>query len=133
MSEVPEPPRFDLAAELADLRRSARPGRHGVHARTLVKQPDLRAVLVALEPGGRLAEHHAPGSITVQALAGRLRFSAAGRVVDLASGQLLTLGGAIAHEVEATEESAFLLTIAWPGEDAAAPSVVEGGEDAPAN
>ena len=133
MPEVHEPSTFDLAAELADLRRSARPGRHGVHARTLVKQSDLRAVLVALEPGGRLAEHHAPGSITVQVLVGRLRFGAAGRVVDLAAGQLLTLSGAIAHEVEATEESAFLLTIAWPGGDAAAPSVVEGGEDAPAN
>ena len=130
MPEVPEPSTFDLAAELADLRRSARPGRHGVHARTLVKQPDLRAVLVALEPGGRLAEHHAPGSITVQVLAGRLRFGAAGRVVDLVAGQLLTLGGAITHEVEATEESAFLLTIAWPGGDAAAPPAVEEGEDA---
>jgi quercetin dioxygenase-like cupin family protein len=130
MATFPEPPTFDLAAELADLRRSARPGGHGARARTLVKQPDLRAVLVALEPGGRLAEHHAPGSITVQALAGRLRFAAAGRVVDLAAGQLLTLGGAIAHELEATEESAFLLTIAWPGGEAAAPPVVAGDEDA---
>ena len=130
MPEVPESSTFDLTAELADLRRSARPGRHGVHARTLVKRPDLRAVLVALEPGGRLAEHHAPGSITVQVLAGRLRFGEAGRVVDLAAGQLLTLGGAIAHEVEATEESAFLLTIAWPGGEAAAPPVVAGDEDA---
>jgi quercetin dioxygenase-like cupin family protein len=33
---------------------------------------------------------------------------------DLASGHLLALERGIVHDVEALEESAFVLTIAWP-------------------
>ena len=105
---------IDLAAELERLRAEGPWRRSGRHARTLVKDADLRVVLLALRPGARLEEHHAPGRITIQALAGRLRLHAAGQTVDLPAGQLLTLGPAIPHDVEALEESAFLLTIAWP-------------------
>jgi len=34
---------------------------------------------------------------------------------DLPTGRLLALAQRLLHEVEALEESAFLLTIAWPG------------------
>jgi hypothetical protein len=39
------------------------------------------------------------------------------RVIDLPAGQMVALERALPHDVEALEESAFLLTIAWP-EDA---------------
>jgi quercetin dioxygenase-like cupin family protein len=48
-------------------------------------------------------------------LKGHIRYSTQGQVYELRSGNLLTLGASIKHEVEAVEESGFLLTISWPG------------------
>ena len=39
------------------------------------------------------------------------------KVIDLPAGHMLVLERALPHDVEALEDSAFLLTIAWP-EDA---------------
>jgi quercetin dioxygenase-like cupin family protein len=38
------------------------------------------------------------------------------RTFDLPQGNLLALDRGVAHDVEALEDSAFLLTIAWPEE-----------------
>ena len=38
------------------------------------------------------------------------------KVIDLPAGHTLALERAIPHEVEALEDNAFLLTIAWPEE-----------------
>ncbi|CAA9575035.1 MAG: hypothetical protein AVDCRST_MAG18-2447 [uncultured Thermomicrobiales bacterium] len=105
---------IDVTAELAWLHDEETWQRTRCHARTLVKDADLRVVLIALRAGVRMEEHHAPGRITVQTLAGRLSLRVTGRTVDLPVGHILTLGPAIPHDVEAREESAFLLTIAWP-------------------
>jgi hypothetical protein len=40
---------------------------------------------------------------------------AAGRTFSLRLGGLLALDRGVRHDVTALEESAFLLTIAWPG------------------
>jgi quercetin dioxygenase-like cupin family protein len=105
---------LDIPAELARLRDEETWQRTRRHARTLIKDADLRVVLIALGAGMRMEEHHAPGRITIQTLAGRLTLHAAGQTVDLPVGHVLTLGPAVPHDVEAREESAFLLTIAWP-------------------
>lgn len=55
-------------------------------AETLIKTPDLRVVLVTMRAGGELAEHTAPGTITVQALQGRFLFSTAEAEQELAPG-----------------------------------------------
>jgi quercetin dioxygenase-like cupin family protein len=105
---------LDLPTELAQLRAEEPWQRSGRHSRTLIKDADLRVVLLALRAGARLEEHHAPGRITIHTLDGHLRVSVGGQVRDLAAGQLMTIGPAIQHAVEAVDESAFLLTIAWP-------------------
>jgi quercetin dioxygenase-like cupin family protein len=105
---------LDLPAELARLRDEEPWRKSGRHTRTLIKDADLRVLLIALRAGARLEEHHAPGRITIHALDGRLRVGVTGQAIDLAAGQLVTIGPAIRHDVEALEESAFLLTIAWP-------------------
>lgn len=105
---------IDLPAELGRLRDEETWRRTGRHARTLVKDADLRVVLIALQAGMRMEEHHAPGRITIQTIVGGLVLRVAGQTVDLPAGHLLTLGPAIPHDVEAREDSAFLLTIAWP-------------------
>lgn len=113
---------LDLWAELSRLRDEETWRRTGRHARTLVKDADLRVVLVSLRAGMRMEEHHAPGRITIQTLTGWLIVQTDERSIDLPAGRLLTLGPAIAHAVEAREETAFLLTIAWPNAASATPS-----------
>ena len=42
-------------------------------------------------------------------------YIASGRTFSLRHSGLLALDHGVAHDIEALEESAFLLTIAWPG------------------
>ena len=51
----------------------------------------------------------------MHALSGRINFRTAEQSVDLSAGQMLTLERDLPHDVEAAVDSAFLLTIAWPG------------------
>ncbi len=106
---------FELAALLNEL-RSEDAYQHGRASRTLVKYPDFRVVLTAINAKVRIQEHKAPGRISVQSIAGHIRIHLPGKTVDLPAGRLLVLDCEIPHDVEALEESAFLLTIAWPEE-----------------
>jgi len=105
---------FDLGAELESLRAEGGWQQGTRNAKTLVKEPDFRLVLIIIRQGGRMEEHRAPGRISIQTLTGRLRLYVLGETIDLAVGQVLVLEPDLAHDVEALEESAFLLTIAWP-------------------
>src|ERR1700739_4412112 len=104
---------FDLTREMNDSEQK-RPWPMGHFARTLFKKSDFRMVLISMAKGSILKEHHAAGTISVQVLKGSIRFSAQGDAHSLQANSVLTLGASIKHEVEALEESAFLLTIAWP-------------------
>ena len=98
--------------------RMAVPGARGERdrtARTLVKDELLRVTLVTLAPGGRVEEHEAPGPITVQPLAGRLRFVVEGVEHELEAGDLLALEAGVPHSVRSDEGGSFLLTVAHPG------------------
>ena len=110
--------KFDLAQEIQQLRTEGR-WQSGHTAKTLAKYSDFRVVLVAMKTGGRLDKHRTDGRISVHALAGRISFRTADQVVDLSAGQMLTLERDIPHDVEAATDSAFLLTIAWPGAESA--------------
>ena len=105
---------FDIARELAQLH--AEPDWNAGHnAKTLVKYDNLRVVLMALKARARLPEHQTKGRISIQTLAGHIVVRAQGRTFELPAGSLLALDHGLPHDVEALEESAFLLTIAWPG------------------
>ena len=105
---------IDLAAEIELLRGEETYHRAGRNAKTLIKRPDLRVVLTAVRGGTRVAEHVAAGPLTVEVLRGRIRMHVPGGEVDLGPGHLLMLERNERHDVEAVEESVFLLTIAWP-------------------
>lgn len=107
---------FDLAREMVDSEQK-RPWPMGHFARMLFKKPDFRMVLISMDKGSILKEHHADGTISVQVLKGSIRFTAQGEDYHLGANGVLTLGASIKHEVEALEESAFLLTIAWPSDE----------------
>ncbi len=106
-------PHFDLAAEIARLRQEELWQHMGHNAKTLMKHPDFRIVLTVMKAGTRLQEHQAAGSISVQALSGYLRLHLPEQVAELPTGHLLALDRALPHDVEAVEDSAFLLSLAW--------------------
>jgi quercetin dioxygenase-like cupin family protein len=106
---------FDLAAQIRDLRREDT-WTSGRNSKTIVKHPDLRLVLTIMKTNTRIHEHSAAGSISVQTISGHIRMHVDGREFDLPAGHLLALDAAVPHDVEALEDSAFVLTIAWRGE-----------------
>jgi quercetin dioxygenase-like cupin family protein len=108
---------FNLASELDQLHRDEswlHPT--GRSSKTLVKYPDLRIVLIAMKANTRMHEHTAAGRISVHSLNGHIRIHLPEQVVDLPVGHLLALDQCVPHDVEASEDSAFLLTLSWPPE-----------------
>ena len=105
---------YHLEQQLSALRSDAPIRAHGRDSVTLVKDAGFSLVLVALERGGRLPEHRAPGAITVLVLGGRIAFTAQGERRELGMHDLITLPVRVPHEVEALEESAILITITAP-------------------
>jgi len=92
-------------------------GRSGRRAETLVKTPDLRVILVTMRAGAELREHTAPGTITVQSVRGRIALVLDGEEREISEGMIVALEGGSRHAVRAVEDGAFLLTIAWPGDE----------------
>ena len=106
---------FSLRTLIRELRTEPEYLNYGRCGMTLVKNGDLRVLIEVLRPGGGLPPHRAPGPITFQVLEGEIRFTAGDQVAHLRAGEFLTLPAG-EHHVEAITESAFLLTIAIPGE-----------------
>jgi quercetin dioxygenase-like cupin family protein len=104
---------FDLNHEIADA-ASKKPWPAGHYAKTLFKKHDFRVLLITMEPGAQMKEHHTDGTISVQVLKGKVRMTVGGKPYDLTAGNLFTLAASIRHDVEAVDDSAFLLTISWP-------------------
>jgi quercetin dioxygenase-like cupin family protein len=105
---------FDLPIEIHRL-HAEMTWRTGQNARTLFKYDDFRVVLIALAAKARMPEHRAEGRISIHVLTGHVELRASGRTFSLRSGGLLALDRGVSHDVHALEESALLLTIAWPG------------------
>lgn len=105
---------FDLEALARELRTEEPYLREGQAARTLLRAPDLRIVVIALAAGKTISEHHANVTASVQTLAGHIRLQLPDRGVDVRAGQLLVLGAGLAHDVYAETDSTFLLTLGWP-------------------
>jgi quercetin dioxygenase-like cupin family protein len=108
--------RFDLHQELEELRREDSWEREtGRSSKTLAKYPDFRIVLVLMKAGTHMNDHKTDARISIQAVRGKLLLHVPDqKSVELSTGQLLTLDCGMHHDVEALEESAFLLTVAWP-------------------
>lgn len=107
---------FELATIDRELREEDAYEREGHTARTLVREPDLRIVLLVLEAGARVPEHRAQATASIHVVSGQVRLRLPDRLVDLTAGQLLVLEEGLTHDVEAVVESAVLLTLAWKAE-----------------
>jgi quercetin dioxygenase-like cupin family protein len=106
---------LDLSQEAAALRAEPAWQQNDRNARTFVKEADLRVVLTVLKQGAIVKEHRAPGTAVVQAVSGRLRLRIADQAVELSAGQAVILERDMPHDVEALDESAFTIAIAWSG------------------
>lgn len=105
---------FALAQYASALREEPEYAANGRNGVTLVKTLGLRVVLEVLRSGAELAEHRAPGSITVQVLEGEVRFHTGEETFRIREGEMLALPASRPHAVEAVRDTAFLLTIAPP-------------------
>ncbi len=78
---------------------------------SLLKTDVLEVLRLVMPAGKQIAEHKAPGEITVQCLEGRVKFTSGGRTQELTAGKLLYLSSAAPHAVEAVEDSSVLVTL----------------------
>ena len=106
---------FDLNAEIKRLREE-NAWHGGRDSKTLVKNQDFRIVLTVLKVNALLHEHKATGRISIQVLSGHIQMHVQDKVFDFPAGHLLALDRDVPHDVTALEDSALLLTIAWPEE-----------------
>ncbi len=104
---------FNLDQQAEDLVRSPQ-WQTGIARKVLVQYPDFEITLRRMKAGAYIPNHHNPGRISVQTVLGRIRMRADGRTFDLPKGATLVLDRAVTHDVEAVEESAFLLSVALP-------------------
>jgi quercetin dioxygenase-like cupin family protein len=114
----PEVLAVQLAQEIGALKSESAWQRGDRNAKTLYKDPaDLRVVLTVLKSGAALAKHSAPGPVTIHMLEGRGRLQAREVSVELQPGSLVALERNEEHNLEAIDDCAFLISIAWPSND----------------
>jgi quercetin dioxygenase-like cupin family protein len=111
---------FDFEAIVREMRSEEAYLREGHTARALVREHDMRVVLIAMKAGARIAKHVANETVSIQTLAGGLRLQLPrlarqreDRIVDLPLGRLLVLDRGLEHDVEAVGDSALLVTFGW--------------------
>src|SRR5260370_11560405 len=100
----------DIRAEISRLKSEpawANGDRHGL---SLVRGDGINVALMLLKKGATLQEHHTKAAITMHLLEGRINFVAKDERNLLTPGMLLALDRAIAHSIEALEDSALILT-----------------------
>lgn len=82
---------------------------------TLIKTERLEVVRLVMATGKEIAEHKAPGEITVQCLEGKIAFTSLGKTTELSGGEMLYLPPQEPHSVRCIEDASLLLTILLKG------------------
>jgi|SRR5579872_5550844 len=106
---------FDLPSEVKEL-ESRKPWPQGLTSKILLKSEDFRILLVAMQAGAHMKEHHNDGRISIQTFKGSIQVRVNNETRMLRSGALLAIDRSIKHDVIALEDSIFVLTIAWPSD-----------------
>lgn len=103
--------RFSLPQVLAELRKESHPARNGHRQIALFHRGGVTQIAFSFDPDGYLAEHSAPGLVTIHTLEGHLVVNAEGKAHDMKPGDILVLDPDVPHDVLALEASAMLLTV----------------------
>jgi len=91
------------------------PRRDGHIPRVLFSTPECRAVVVELEQGEAMGEHHVRERAVVQVVAGRVTVEASGETIECGAGTLVAFDRGERHSVHALDDSMLLLILApWP-------------------
>ena len=101
---------FDIAPVATEMRGEAGYEHGGHTVRPLVREADLRVMLLVMKAGSVIKEHSSKETASVYTVSGHIRVNLPTGVVDVPSGRLLVLERGLRHSVEAVEESAFLLS-----------------------
>lgn len=107
----------NLPTEGQSLLEQARGETSGRCGRSLVHEGSIRAVIMGLTAGSRMAEHEAPAGATLHVVSGRARLFVAdepAREWLLEGGDLVAIPPA-RHGVEALSDAVLLLTVALTG------------------
>jgi quercetin dioxygenase-like cupin family protein len=104
---------FDLVAETQRLRKEGIWDLESHNAIALAKYDDLRVVLIAMKSGSRMEGHKAYGSISIHTLTGKLRIHLPNHTMDVVAENLVILERSLPHNIEALEDSSFLLSVSW--------------------
>ncbi|MCA9630815.1 MAG: hypothetical protein KC766_24265 [Myxococcales bacterium] len=102
-----------LELHIAELRSEVAFKKEGRAARTLMRAPDLRVVLVALKEGAPIAQHRIDASAVVQVVSGVVRLHWASGSATLERGECAMLVAGLEHDAVAVVDSALLLTFPW--------------------
>jgi quercetin dioxygenase-like cupin family protein len=105
---------FHIAEEVNSLRHDLEHTSGGRAAKTLAKTEGLRVTLVLIKKDFGLNPEATAGGASIEVLAGRLRVNADGTPWDVGPGELIVLADNLRERVTAVEETAFLVTVAWP-------------------
>ena len=91
--------------------------------RVLFSTPECRAVVIDLESGDELGEHHVRERAVLQVIAGRVAIECLDEIVECETGALVTFDPGEHHTIRALADAQLLMLLApWPG-----------GEHLPAN
>ncbi len=102
---------FSVQGQLEQLRKESAWETGDRNAVTLVKTERVRVVLIGMKKTTRLLEHQVEGPMTLYVIDGSIKFTVGTHYCTLKRSGLVSLDKSIPHDVEALEESAFLLTI----------------------
>jgi quercetin dioxygenase-like cupin family protein len=105
---------FHVADEVDSLRQDLEHTSGGRAAKTLAKTEGLRITLVLIRKDVEMNPEATAGGASIEVLAGRLRVQAGGEPWDVGTGELIALADNLRERITALEETAFLLTVAWP-------------------
>jgi quercetin dioxygenase-like cupin family protein len=84
--------------------------------RVLFSYPECRAVVIDLQSGEELGDHHVRERAVVQVVAGRVSIASEEETVECDAGMLLTFDPGERHTVWALDDAQLLLLLApWPG------------------
>lgn len=105
---------INVFEEIARLRERAERGHKGHVAATIVKEHDLRSVLVVMPAGANLHPHQPEESVVLHVLEGLVRVHSQAETMLAPAGTILALGAGTLLDVEAERDSAFMLVLPWP-------------------
>jgi len=90
---------------------------NGIVSRTLLKTPNLRAVLFGFDEGQEMTEHTSTQYALVEILSGECEFSLAGELHELKAGDLVYMPPNLPHAIRAKTKFSMLLTLTRPLSD----------------